>query len=83
MCSHDGTVEQDLLHIRIVGEMLMHIDPHPMLAPTGKTFVHRIPVPPFFGKQAPLGTTAQDPQNCFHELSAVRFLTCIGSGVLL
>jgi len=83
MRSHNGTVEQDMLHVRIIGEMLMQIGPHPMLAPTRKAFVNRIPVPLFFRKQPPLRSAAQNPQNRFHELPALCFLTCIGAGVLL
>jgi hypothetical protein len=72
-----------LLHIRIIGEVLMHIAPHCMLAPTRKAFIDRIPVALGFRKQAPLGATAQNPQDGFHELSAFCFLTCIGPGMLL
>lgn len=63
--------------------MLMHIAPHLMLALTRKAFVDRILVPLVFRKQAPLGATAQDPQDGFHELSALCFLTCICTGMLL
>jgi hypothetical protein len=83
MRSHNGTVEQDLLHIWIIGEMLMHISPHLMLTPTRKAFVDRIPVPLVFRKQAPLRAAAQDPQNSFNELPTFCFLSCISSGVLL
>jgi hypothetical protein len=83
MRPHNGAVEQDILHVRIFGEMLMQIDPHPMLAPTRKAFVDRIPVALVFRKQAPLCATAQDPQNRFHELPTFSFLSCIRSGVLL
>lgn len=83
MRAHNGTVKQDLLHIWIVGEMLMHIAPHRMLAPPRKAFVDRIPVAPVFRKQAPLGAAAQDPQDGFHELSAFSFVASIGSRVLL
>ncbi len=83
MRSHNGAVQQDMLHIWVIGEMLMQIGPHFVLAPTRKAFVDRIPVTPFFGKQAPLRSAAQDPQNRFHELSAFCFLACISSGMLL
>lgn len=83
MRPHNGAIEQDLLHIRIVGEMLMHIYPNPMLAPTRKAFVDRIPVALVFRKQAPLRTAAQDPQDGFNELPALCFRTGICSGMLL
>jgi hypothetical protein len=83
MRSHNGTIEQDLLQIRIIGEMLMQIRPHLVRTPTRKAFVDRIPVPLLFRKHAPLCAAAQDPQNSLHELPTFCCLSCIRSGVLL
>ncbi len=83
MRSHNGAVQQDMLHIWVIGEMLMQIGPHFVLAPTRKAFVDRVPVTMLFRKQAPLRSAAQDPQNCFYELSAFGFLARICSGMLL
>jgi hypothetical protein len=83
MRSHNGAVQQDIFHIWIIGELLMHVCPHAMRAPPRKAFVDRVPMTMRFRKQAPLRTAAQDPQNRFHELPAVCFLTGIGPGMLL
>lgn len=83
MRSYDGTIQQDILHIRIVGEMLMHIGPHLVLTPARKAFIDGVPIALVFRKQTPLGSAAQDPQNRFHELPAIGFLSCICPRVLL
>jgi hypothetical protein len=83
MRSYNGTVQQEIPHIRIIGKMLMQIGPYPMLTPPRKAFVDRIPVALVFRQQTPLRAVAQDPQNRFHELSAFGRLACIGSGMLL
>jgi hypothetical protein len=83
MGSHDRAVQQDILHIRVIGKMLMQILPYLMFTPARKALVDAVPVTVFFGKQAPLGSATQDPQNSLDELPALRFLASIGSGVAL
>jgi hypothetical protein len=63
--------------------MLMHIFPYLVVTPTGKAFVDAVPVTVLFGKQAPLGSAAQHPQDGFNELSAFSFIASTGSGVVL
>lgn len=83
MGSYDAAIQQDILHIRVIGKMLMHIFPYLVVAPTGKALVDAVPVTVLFGKQAPLGSAAQHPQDGFNELSAVSFIARICSGVVL
>lgn len=61
----------------------MHIFPYLMVAPTGKALVDAVPVAVFFGKQAPLGSAAQDPQDGFDELSAFNIIAGISPGMVL
>jgi hypothetical protein len=83
MGSYDGAVQQDMLHIRVIGKMVMHLFPYSVVAPTGKALVDAVPVTVFFGKQSPLGPAAQDPQDGFDEQPAFSFLASIGPGVVL
>jgi len=77
MGSYDGAVQQDILPIRVSGKMLMHIFPYLVVAPAGKALVDAVPVAVFFGKQAPLGSAAQDPQDGFDEQSTFCFIANI------
>ena len=83
MRADNGAVQQDIFHIGIIDELVMHICPHVVLAPSCKAFVNRVPVTLFFRQQAPLSTAAQDPQDRFHELPAICFCTSIRPGMLL
>lgn len=83
MRSQDGAVQQDMLHIWVIGKMLMHLRPYLVLTPAGKALIDCVPIALLFGKQPPLGSAAQDPQNRFHELPAFCFLSSIGSRMLL
>lgn len=61
----------------------MHIFPYLVVAPTGKALVDVVPVAVFFGKQSPLGSAAQDPQDGFDEQPAFSFIASICPGVVL
>jgi len=63
--------------------MLMHIFPYSVVAPTGKAFVDAVPLAEFLGKQPPLGSAAQDPQDGFDELSAFSIIAGISPGMVL
>ena len=83
MCSDDAAVQQNILHIRVIGEMLKHIFPDLMLAPTGKALVDAVPVAEFLGKQSPLGSAAQNPQDGFDEQPAFSINASISPGMAL
>jgi hypothetical protein len=69
----DGTVENQILHVWIIGKVLMHEFPDAVVTPTGISFVDTVPVAILFWQQSPLGTTAGDPQNRFDESPALGF----------
>jgi len=83
MRSYNGAVQQNILHIRIIGEMLMHFFPHLMLTPARKAFVNAVPVTVAFRKQSPLGSTPQDPHYCLDELAAIYLLSSVHSWMAL
>jgi hypothetical protein len=67
MCPDDRTIQNDILHIRVLCEMVMHGLPDPLFAPAGKPLTHAIPVSIFHRQQAPLGATPQDPEHAFQK----------------
>ena len=69
----DRTIQEDLLHIRVVCKMLMQRLPDLLIAPACKALVNTVPVPLFVGQQAPLGAAAQDPEHAFQETATGRF----------
>ena len=71
MGADDGAIDDQVFHIRILDEMLMHPLPDALFAPTGKTFVDAVPVAIAFGKQSPGCSATRHPQDGFHELSAI------------
>ena len=82
MRPNDGAIQDQVLHVGVIGKMLMHIFPNPMIAPARKALVDTIPVAVLFRKQAPLGSAAGDPQHSFQEKTAVSLLAGIGSRVV-
>jgi hypothetical protein len=83
MGSNDRAIQDQVLHIRVIGKMLMHIFPDAMVAPACKTLVDAIPVAVLFRQQAPLGSAAGDPQHSFQVKTAVGLLASIGAWVAL
>lgn len=80
---NDCATQDQVLHIGVIGNMLMHIFPDPMVAPACNALVDAIPVTVLFRQQSPLCSTAGDPQHSFQEKTAVRFLASMGSWVAL
>jgi hypothetical protein len=73
-------VDDEVFHIRVVGQMLMQEFPDTPVGPAGKPFVDAVPVPILGWKEPPLGAGAIDPQDGFYETSAFFFLTDVQFG---
>jgi hypothetical protein len=71
MGTDDGAIDNQVLHLWIVGEVLMHSFPKALLTPTGKALVDGVPVAVGFRQQAPLGAAAGHPEDGFDEASAL------------
>ncbi len=83
MGSHDGAIDDQMLHIRVIGKMLMHLGPNTVVVPASKALVDTIPVAVLFRQQAPLGTAAGYPQYGFDKAPALTFLSYVSSGTVL
>ena len=78
MSPDDGAIEDQVLHIRVIGEMLVHLCPYIVVIPARKAFVDAIPVPVFLRQPAPLGSGPGNPQHPFDEAPTLTFLSHIG-----
>jgi hypothetical protein len=78
-----AAVQDQVLHVRIIDEMLMHIFPDVVFAPASKAFVDAVPPALLLGQQPPLGTASRNPQHGFQEKSTLGFLAGIGAGMAL
>lgn len=78
-----AAIEDQVLHIRVIGKMVMHIFPDLVVTPAGKALVDAVPGTIFLRQQAPLGAATRDPEHGFQEKPTVGFLACIDSGMAL
>ena len=74
MSTYHRTINNDMLHIRVIGKVVMHSVPDALLAPTDKPFVDGVPLAVLLWQQSPLGTASRDPQDAFDEAPALGFL---------
>lgn len=75
MGAHDGTIDEQVFHVWIVNEMLMHPFPDSLITPASEALIDAIPVAVAFWQKSPLGTAAGHPEHCFDKPAAVAFLT--------
>lgn len=79
MGTDDGTVDNEVSHVWIIHEMLMHPFPDALIAPAGKAFIDAIPVAIGFWQQPPLGAAPCHPEDGFDEALASLLLPYIDS----
>lgn len=80
MSAYYGAIDDQVFHIRVVDEVLMHSFPDPLVTPAGEPFVDAVPVAIGLGQQAPLRAATGHPEDGFHEASAIGFLAHIDVG---
>ena len=73
MSTHDSAINDQTRQVWIRRKMLVHAFPHIVLAPAGKAFIDRVPLPVLRG-QLP---RVHHPQNRLNEAFATGFLTAI------
>ena len=77
-----GAVDDEVFHVRVVGEMLMHQFPDTPVGPAGKPFVDAVPIAVLGGEEPPLSTGPVHPQHGFNETSALLFPANVQVGAL-
>jgi hypothetical protein len=75
----DGAVNDQVFHIRVIGEIGVHLFPDAMVAPAGEALVDAVPIAILLWQKAPLCAGAGYPKNRFNEETTSIFLTDIGA----
>ena len=79
---HSGVNDQ-VFHIRVVNEMVMHPFPDTLLAPAGKPLVYAVPLAVLGWQQSPRSSTASYPKHGFDEAEAFGLLSNIDIWALI
>jgi len=74
MCTNHGAINDEMFHIRVTDEVLMHSLPDTLHAPAGEALVDAVPSAIFGWEQSPLGTGPGYPQDTFDKALAFSFL---------
>ena len=74
MRSNDRAVDDEVFHIRVIDEVLVHPFPDPSFAPSYKPLVYAIPLAILGRKQPPLCPGPSDPEDGLDKLLAFGFL---------
>lgn len=83
MRPNNGTIHYQALHIRVIGEVLVHSLPYFSVAPAGIALVDAIPVAIFGWQLAPLRSSAQEPVDALNETTAIGFFPGVYVGTLV
>ena len=73
MGTDDGAIYNQVFHIRVMNEVLVHSFPDTFLTPAGEPLVDAVPVAIGCWQQAPLGAAAGHPEDGFHKTPAIGF----------
>jgi hypothetical protein len=74
MGTHHCAVKDQMLHVRFIHKVGVHLLPDAFVAPASKAFVYAVPLAILGWQQAPLRSTPHDPQHTFDKTSAGCFL---------
>lgn len=70
----DGGVDDQVFHVGVVDEVLMHSLPDSALAPSGKSLVNAVPTSVFGREHPPLRTGPCNPKYGIDKPSTLSFL---------
>ena len=74
MGTNHGAVNDEVFHIRVMDEVLMHSLPDTLHAPAREPLVDAVPSAILGWEQSPLGAGPGDPQDTFDKAPAFSFL---------
>ena len=72
-----GTVYYQILHVRLINEMLAHPVPYPTITPSRESLIDAVPFPILGRQKPPLSTRPAHPHNRLDEPLAFDFLADI------
>ena len=74
MGTNHGAINDEVFHIRVMDEVLMHSLPDTLRARAGEPLVDAVPSAILGWEQSPLDTGPGDPQDTFDKATAFGFL---------
>ena len=77
MGTNHGAINNEVFHVRVMDEVLMHSLPDTLHAPAGEPLVDAVPSAILGWEQSPLGTGPGDPKDTIDKAAAFIFLTHI------
>ena len=75
MSPHDDAIDDEVLHVRVIDEMLRRSLPYITFRPSDELFVGTVPVAVLGWKHPPLCACPGDPENGSNEPFVVGFLS--------
>ena len=82
MGANDSAINDQVLHVWVVCEVLMHLLPDLVVAPAGKALVNAVPLTIFSRQQAPLTATPCDPKYALDKPAALNGITNVSAGTI-
>ena len=76
-----GAVDDEVLHVGVIDERLMHSFPYPALTPAGEPLVDAVPIAIGGWEQPPLRAGAHNPQHALNETLAIGLLSNVPTGL--
>ena len=74
MGTNHGAINDEVFHISVMDEVLMHSIPDTLHAPAGEPLVDTVPSAILRWEQSPLGTGPRDPHDTFDKAAAISFV---------
>lgn len=78
MSADNGRVNEQMFHVRIVGERLMELLEDALPTPTREPLIDGVLVTVLWRQQSPLCAAPSNPEHGFEELAAILFAPDIG-----
>ena len=73
MGSDDCAVDDEVFHVGVIDEMLMHTLPYTAFTPSGEPCVDAVPITVFGWEHPPLRASPSNPQYGLNEPSTISF----------
>ena len=70
----DCAVDDEVFHVGVIDEILMHTLPYSAFTPAGEAFIDAVPITIFGWEHPPLRTGPRNPQYSINKLPTFGFL---------
>ena len=74
MRTDDRTVDNEVFHVGVIDEVMVHTLPYTAFTPSGESFVDAVPITVFGWEHPPLRTSPSNPQYGLNEPPTIGFL---------